>query len=111
MFHQHILPRQPSLQLQRPNPLLQNAKTEARLQAVADEKGALLKTAAGLPLVHLSDTPHVKWAALVREGEALVLFQSDGVVVEEFKIGKPANMMSFDAGEYTLRAPGEAKKP
>ncbi len=92
------------------NTLLQNAKTEARLQAGTDEKGALLKTTDGLPLIHLSETPQLKWAALLREGDALVLFQSDGVVVEEFKLGKPANMMAFDAGEYTLRAPAEAKK-
>lgn len=92
------------------NTLLQNAKTEIRLQAGTDEKGALLKTTDGLPLTHLSETPQLKWAALLREGDAFVLLQSDGVVVEEFKLGKPANMMAFDAGEYTLRAPAEAKK-
>ena len=33
-------------------------------------------------------------------GKTLTLFQSDGAVVEEFRIGKLGNMMAFDAGEY-----------
>jgi hypothetical protein len=87
----------------KPNSLLQNARTEAALQVVVDAEGALLKTADGLPLAHLSDTKGLKWAALVREGKAVLLFQGDGAVVEEFKLGRPEQFMAFDAGEYTLK--------
>ena len=48
----------------------------------------------------MTGTPHLKWAVIGAEGTALTLFQSDGAVVEEFRIGKLANMMAFDAGEY-----------
>jgi hypothetical protein len=54
----------------------------------------------------------LKWAALVKEGSALTLFQSDGVVVEEFKIANPKDMMSFDAGDFELKPPGaKSAKP
>jgi hypothetical protein len=32
----------------------------------------------------------------------VVLFQSDGAVVEEYRILQPDAFMSFDAGEYQL---------
>jgi hypothetical protein len=39
------------------------------------------------------------------EGGSKVLsfFQSDGAVVEQFRIRRPNNMMAFDAGEYELK--------
>jgi hypothetical protein len=43
----------------------------------------------------------------VREGDKVLFFESDGAVVGEFKIGKPANFMAFDAGLYQLRASGK----
>jgi hypothetical protein len=89
--------------LSKPNPLLQNERTEVPLQAVITPDGAALSTADGLPLTQVTETKGLKWVALVREGKALLLFQSDGAVVEEFKIGQPENLMSFDAGEYTLK--------
>ena len=88
------------------NPLLGDKQSEVSVKVSVDAKGAVLTTKDGLPLTHLSDTPRLKWAALVQEGAALVLFQSDGAVIEEFKIAHPENMMSFDAGEYVLKPPG-----
>jgi hypothetical protein len=85
------------------NPLLQNARAELQAQAVVGPAGAILTTADGLPLVQLTETKGLKWCALVQEGKGLTLFQSDGAVVEEFRIAKPGNVMSFDAGEYTLK--------
>jgi hypothetical protein len=87
----------------KPNPLLKNARSEVGLQVTALADGAVLKTADGLPLTRLSETKGLKWAVFVREGDALTLFESDGVAVGEFKISKPNNMMAFDAGEYELR--------
>jgi hypothetical protein len=33
-------------------------------------------------------------------GKAVTVFQSDGALVEEFKVLKIANTMAFDAGDY-----------
>lgn len=85
------------------NPLLQNARTEVEIQAVPGPDGAVLVTSDGLPLTQITETKGLKWCVLVREGKSLTLFESDGSVVEEFKISKPENLMSFDAGEYTFK--------
>ncbi len=89
----------------RPNPLEQNnAKAELGVKIVTIATGAMLQAADGLPLIHLSDTPGLKWAVLGREGDTVTVFQGDGALVEEFKIGRLSNLMSFDAGEYELKA-------
>ena len=85
------------------NPLLQNERSEVTLQSTIAPEGAVLATADGLPLFQLTERQNLKWTVLVKEGKSLTLFQSDGAVVEEFKIAHPENLMSFDAGEYTLK--------
>ena len=95
----------------RANPLLEDRKVDVFVKVSVDVNGAVLKTADDLPLAHLTNTPNLKWAALVKEGTALLLFQCDGSVVEEFTIGRPGNMMSFDAGGYELKAPGGKSAP
>jgi hypothetical protein len=85
------------------NPLLQNAKTDVNLQVRANAEGAELVTDDGLPLLQLTERKGLKWAVLVPEGKKIRLFQSDGVQVDEFRIGRPENLMSFDAGDYTLK--------
>jgi len=89
----------------KPNPLLQNAKTDLKFHLVADAKGSLLVASDGLPLVHLTDTTALKWAALVQDKETLTFFEGDGSVVGEFKIGKPSNIMAFEAGDYEWKKP------
>ena len=98
-----LVPEAIVLQKTKPNPLLQNARSEAKLQVSVTADGAILTTHDALPLLQLTEAKDLKWAVLVREGKSLTLFQSDGVVVEEFKIGNPDHLMSFDAGEYTLK--------
>jgi hypothetical protein len=88
------------------NPLLGDAKGDVSLKVKIDAEGASLTTESDLPLTRLTATPNLKWAVLAKEGATLSLFQSDGVVVEEFKIEKPENMMSFDAGEVQLKPAG-----
>ena len=48
------------------------------------------------------ETRGLRWAAMSREtgSNALILLQSDGAVVEEFRIRKLGHMMGFDAGTY-----------
>ena len=95
----------------RANPLLGDAKADASLKISVDADGVILKTADDLPLARLTTAHNLKWAALVKEGAALVLFQGDGCVVEEFKISHSENLMSFDGGDVELRPPGSRLTP
>jgi len=90
----------------RSNPLLGDAKAAAALKVEVDADGVMLKTEDGLPLTRLTTALKLKWAALVKEGTTLTLFQGDGCVVEEFKIAHPENLMAFDAGDILMKAPG-----
>ena len=85
-----------------PNQLVRNSITNVDVSVGVDAKGSFLRTADGLALKRITETPGLRWAALMREpaGKAVTIFQSDGAVVEEFKARKLANMMAFDAGEY-----------
>ena len=83
------------------NPLFQDAMHDLDVQIGFDAKGAFLRTPDGLPLRTLTETPALKWAVMGREGGKVVtIFQSDGAVVEEFKVRRIANTMAFDAGDY-----------
>jgi hypothetical protein len=94
-----------------PNPLYKDASAEIALRVAFDKSGALLESGDGLPLVGLTETPHLRWVAMHREkgSKALTVFQSDGAVVEEFRVGKLANMMVFDAGDCDW-PPARSKK-
>ena len=85
-----------------PNQLVRNAITSVDVGVAADATGSFLRTADGLPLKRITETPGLKWVAMMKEsaGKAVTIFQSDGAVVEEFKARKLANMMAFDAGDY-----------
>ncbi len=84
------------------NQLVRNATTKVDVGVAVDAKGSFLRTADGLPLKRITETPGLKWVAMMKEtaGKAVTIFQSDGAVVEEFKARKLASMMAFDAGEY-----------
>ncbi len=86
-----------------PNPL--NADQTPVLQAgvAVDKAGSFLQTPDGLPLRHLTETAGLRWAAFERAPEGILLFQSDGAVVEEFKAGRLGNMMSFDCGDFDYK--------
>ncbi len=83
-----------------PNPLVQDASTAAEVTVVREAGGSFLYAADGLPLCRLTDTPGLKWVSVVRDGKNLTLLQSDGAVVEEYRLGKLNNLMAFDAGDY-----------
>ena len=84
------------------NPLLKDEPTTARVNIGFDDRGSFLQTTDGLPLRRITETPHLRWAAIGREGSGklLTILQGDGAVVEEFRASKLANMMAFDAGGY-----------
>lgn len=85
-----------------PNPLMQDQPSSLDISVGIDAEGSFLKTKDGLLLQRISSTPHLKWATLGREpgSKVVVLFQSDGTVVEEYHISHPANMMAFDCGDF-----------
>jgi hypothetical protein len=84
------------------NPLIKDEPTTAHVNISFNERGSFLQTTDGLPLRRVTETPHLQWAVIGREGSGklLTIFQGDGAVVEEFKAKKLANMMAFDAGDY-----------
>jgi len=84
----------------------QAAQAAVQLAIAFDEHGSFLRTTDGLPLRQVTDTPNLKWAVLSREPDGtLTLFQSDGGVVEEFRLRKLDQMMAFDAGDYEWTPP------
>jgi hypothetical protein len=85
------------------NPLGKKVEPTMECTVACEPTGSFLHTADGLPLCRLTDTPGLKWAVLLRTEKALSLLQSDGAVVEEYKLGKLTSMMAFDAGEYELK--------
>ena len=93
-----------------PNPLFKNMPAHASIEIAHDAEGSYLRTVDLLPLIRLTETPHLKWAVMGRENgsRAVTIFQSDGAVVEEFRVRRLANMMAFDAGEYKWTGTAEA---
>jgi hypothetical protein len=87
-----------------PNPLLGGGVSEVQIVPGKDATGSFLKTSDGLLLRRLTDTPLLLWAVFGRESRqpGVVFLQSDGAVVEEYRILQPDALMSFDAGEYQL---------
>lgn len=84
------------------NPLAPDEQASVEIAIGTDAKGSFLKTADGLELDRVSDTPNLRWAALGRPKDSRVvsIFQSDGAVVEEFRVRNLANMMAFDYGDF-----------
>jgi hypothetical protein len=87
-----------------PNPLLGGAVSDVQMTAGKDAEGSFLKTSDGLLLRRLTDTPRLVWVVVGSEARqpGIVVLQSDGAVVEEYRIAQPGALMSFDAGEYQL---------
>ena len=85
-----------------PNPLFQDKPGSVEVAVKTDKTGSFFAATDGLPLVHISETPNLRWAVMGREvgSKLATIFQSDGAVVEEFTAGRLANMMAFDAGEF-----------
>ena len=95
-------------------PILENslepeAPRSVRLVPRITELGSELATPEGLPVVRISTQPELT-RAKVREGEKpgnLVVYQGDGLVVEEFHLSGMESMMAFDCGSFELPAEGE----
>jgi hypothetical protein len=86
----------------KPNPLEQGKQAAVEINVSFDSKGSVIKAADGLPLCRVSEKAGLRWVAMARESDAktITIFQSDGAAVEQFKIGRLGNMLSFDAGDF-----------
>jgi hypothetical protein len=88
----------------RPNPLLNDDRVTVELAVGVDADGSFLKTADGLPLCTISETPALVRALLAPRGpNALDVFQDDTAVVEQFRVTGADQMMSFDCGGFELK--------
>ena len=87
-----------------PNPLQKDKTADVELIVALDADGAVLKTADGLPLQTISETPGLKRVLLAPSGDkAIDVFQDDGAVVEQFRVSNLDRMMSFDCGDFELK--------
>ena len=84
---------------------MQNDKPgKVELAVGLDADGSFLKTADGLPLRTISDTPNLTRALLARPNEnTLDVFQDDGAVVEQFRVSNLEQMIAFDCGDFELK--------
>ena len=86
------------------NPLQADKTADVELIAGYDMGGAMLKTADGLPLQTISETVGLKRVVMAPGGEkSLDLLQSDGAVVEQFRVTNLDRMMAFDCGDFELK--------
>lgn len=93
------------------NPLTNKKRPALTLHLATDGHGAYFATDDGLPLARVSETPHLQWAVMGQPAKesGVVIFESDGAAIEEYRATRLSRMMAFDAGLFTLKAP--AKKP
>jgi hypothetical protein len=88
----------------RPNPLLNDDRVSVEVAVGVDANGSFLKTGDGLPLCTVSETKALGRAVAAAQGaNTLHVFQDDGAVVEQFRITRVEQMMSFDCGGFELK--------
>jgi hypothetical protein len=86
------------------NPLLKDERVTVELAVGVDADGSFLKTADGLPLCTISETPALVRSLIAARGaNALDVFQDDTAVVEQFRVTGVDQMMSFDCGGFELK--------
>lgn len=87
-----------------PNPLLGDKRVNVDLAVGFDANGSFLKTAEGLPLRTISETPHLTRVVIApHDTKALNVFQDDDAVVEQFRVSGLDQIMSFDCGNFELK--------
>ena len=92
------------------NPLDPGASRELLLRAVANEKGAVLSTFDGLPLLRISTESGYQRVMVLpgpRENTAR-FFQGEGACVEEYSLSNLGDITSFDAGTIKMNGGADA---
>jgi len=96
-------PEKFSIKLQS-NPLQKDKAGKLEVMVGHDFDGSYLKTADGLPLQSISETPYLTRVVLAAHGEKSIdVFQDDDAVVEHFRISGLDGMMAFDCGDFELK--------
>jgi hypothetical protein len=86
------------------NPLRKDKKPVVELGIGFTSEGSYLKTADGLPLFKISETPNVTRAGIAAKTEnAVDIWQDDGTSAHQYRISNIDQMMAFDCGEFELK--------
>jgi hypothetical protein len=87
-----------------PNPLANDRRTLVELAAGFDNEGSYLKTNDGLRLFTISESPNLSRVSIIKNGDKSVdVWQTDGTVFHQLRIGNVDQMMAFDCGEFELK--------
>jgi hypothetical protein len=86
------------------NPLANDKRSIVDLGVGFDSDGSYLKTADGLPLFTVSESPNLGHAFITKKGEKSVdVWQDNGAGTHQFHISNVDGMMAFDCGELELK--------
>src|SRR6059036_2839595 len=87
-----------------PNPLANNKRPTIEIAAGFENDGSYLKTADGLPLFTVNESPNVTRALAAKAGEkSIQIWQDDSTGSHRFRISNVDKMMAFDCGEIELK--------
>jgi hypothetical protein len=87
-----------------PNPLANDKRSIIEVAAGVDSDGSYLKTADGLPLFTVSESPNLTRVQVVKAGEkSIQIWQDGGTGFHRFRISDVDKMMAFDCGELELK--------
>jgi hypothetical protein len=87
-----------------PNPLRNDKRSIIDIAAGFDGEGSYLKTADGLPLFTVSESPNLARVMVAKDGEkSIQIWQDDGAGPHRFRISNIQKMMAFDCGELELK--------
>lgn len=87
------------------NPLEKSERPAVQLMGGFDDEDVLLKTADGLPLVTITQSPDIKRVSLTSDPEnrILTMFVETKDGTRRFSITGVSKMMAFDCGEFELK--------
>jgi hypothetical protein len=86
------------------NPLANDKRSIIEVAAGVNSDGSYLKTADGLPLFTVSESPNLTRVLLAKAGEnSIQIWQDDGAGFHRFRISNLDKMMAFDCGEIELK--------
>jgi hypothetical protein len=87
-----------------PNPLANDKRSIIEVAAGVDSDGSYLKTADGLPLFTVNESPNLTRVLVVKAGEkSIQIWQDGGTGFHRFRISNVDKMMAFDCGELELK--------
>jgi hypothetical protein len=87
-----------------PNPMANDKRSVVDLNVGFDSDGSFLKTADGLPLFTVSESPNLSRVLIIKRGEKSVdVWQDGGSGAHQFHVSNLDRIMAFDCGEFELK--------